>query len=63
MNDAIGIFSQAIIGRFEDGGVGVGIDGDQRLRLSYTGQVLYGARYAKGDVDVGGYRLARLADL
>ena len=42
----------------EDGGLGVLVDGDDRLRARHSSDVLYGPRYPEGEVEPRGDRFA-----
>ncbi|EAU69294.1 hypothetical protein STIAU_7966 [Stigmatella aurantiaca DW4/3-1] len=54
---------EAVIGHLEDGGLGVLVDGHDGLRALHARQVLDGTADARGDVELRGHDLARLADL
>ena len=51
------------MGHLEDRGVGVVVNGDDDIRGLHTGQVLYSAGNAAGDVELGANGLAGLSYL
>ena len=57
------ISDEAVVSDLEDGGISVGVDGDDDLRVLHASNVLNRAGEADGEVEVGGDDLAGLADL
>src|SRR5687768_6891209 len=56
------VADETVIGDLEDRRLGVLVDGDDDARILHAGEVLDGARYAAGNVEVRRDDLAGLAD-